>query len=325
MHFIYYVKIIIFATVINEIYTIMENDPIMERRAQEAKQAKEKSLKNIMVAMIVLAVVLAAALAYIWIQKSSLVSALEEEKKDLTEQMESLQQDYATLSSDYDNINSQLDTSRAEVASLIERIKKTEATNRSKMRQYEKELGTLRSIMRNYIVQIDSLNTLNHKLTADAAAARREAAASKAKNEQLSQKVEDLTGQVAAGAVIKARGLKLEAYNGSDNVTDRSSRVVRLLTSLSLVENELAPKGQVRVYIRVKDPEGMILTNSERVTFTYEGETMVASASRRVDYEGKEVDLSIYLNDIKNYTKGIYTVEAYTSQAKLGSAELMLR
>ena len=270
-------------------------------------------------------VALVAILVYVWSQKSTLIGELEDEKRDLTEQMENLQSDYASLSSDYDSINSQLDTSRAEVANLIERIKKTDATNRAKMRQYEKELGTLRSIMRNYIVQIDSLNTLNHKLTADAAAARREAAASKAENAQLSRQVEDLSGQVAAGAVMKARGLRIEAYNSSDKVTDRSSRVVRLLTSLSLVENDLAPKGQVRVYIRVKDPDGIILTNSNRTSFTYNGETMVASASRLVDYEGKEVDLSIYLNDIPGYQKGIYTVEAYTEQAKLGSAELMLR
>lgn len=303
----------------------METDPIMERREREAKLAKEKSLKTTMFILIGVVVALVAILVYVWSQKSTLIGELEDEKRDLTEQMENLQSDYASLSSDYDSINSQLDTSRAEVANLIERIKKTDATNRAKMRQYEKELGTLRSIMRNYIVQIDSLNTLNHKLTADAAAARREAAASKAENAQLSRQVEDLSGQVAAGAVMKARGLRIEAYNSSDKVTDRSSRVVRLLTSLSLVENDLAPKGQVRVYIRVKDPDGIILTNSNRASFTYNGETMVASASRLVDYEGKEVDLSIYLNDIPGYQKGIYTVEAYTEQAKLGSAELMLR
>ena len=303
----------------------METDPIMERREREAKLAKEKSLKTTMFILIGVVVALVAILVYVWSQKSTLIGELEDEKCDLTEQMENLQSDYASLSSDYDSINSQLDTSRAEVANLIERIKKTDATNRAKMRQYEKELGTLRSIMRNYIVQIDSLNTLNHKLTADAAAARREAAASKAENAQLSRQVEDLSGQVAAGAVMKARGLRIEAYNSSDKVTDRSSRVVRLLTSLSLVENDLAPKGQVRVYIRVKDPDGIILTNSNRTSFTYNGETMVASASRLVDYEGKEVDLSIYLNDIPGYQKGIYTVEAYTEQAKLGSAELMLR
>lgn len=297
----------------------------MERRERESQLAREKKLKRTMWILVVVAVALVAVLGYVWSQKSSLISELENEKRDLTEQMESLQNDYATLSSDYDNINSQLDTSRAEVADLLERIKKTNATNRAKMRQYEKELGTLRSIMRNYIVQIDSLNSLNHKLTAEAAAARREAAASKAESAQLSQQVENLTGQVAAGSVIKARGLHIAAYNSSDKVTDRSSRTVRLLTSLSLVENDLAPKGPVRVFIRVKDPDGIILTNSNRSSFTFNGETMVASASRRVDYEGSEVDLSIYLNDIPEYRKGVYTVEAYTEQSFLGKSELMLR
>lgn len=303
----------------------MEIDPIQERRIREEQEAKAGKQKTISLALMGLALVLAGLLGYIWYQKQSIVKNLEAEKQDLTSQMETLQSDYANLSSDYDSINSQLDTSRAEVAQLLERIKKTEATDRAKMRQYEKELGTLRSIMRNYIVQIDSLNTLNHKLTADAAAARKEAAESRRENEELTQKVENLSGQVAAGSVIKARGLILEGYNGSDKKTDRSSRVVRLLASLSLVENDLAPKGPVRVYIRVKDPEGLLITNSNRESFSLKGEVMVASASREVDYEGKEVDLSIYLNGVDKFMKGIYTVEAYTENSFLGKAELMLR
>ena len=283
-------------------------------------------LKKIMYALIAVVLMLAGALAYVWWDKTGLVNELNIEKEELTSQMIALQNDYATLSSDYDTINSQLDSSREEVSQLIERIKKTEATNRSKMRQYEKELGTLRSIMRNYIVQIDSLNTLNKKLTADAAAARREAAESRKKSEELSKTVENLSGQVAVGSVVKARGLKLEAYNASDKVTDRSSRVVRLIASLSLVENDLAEKGPVRVYIRVKDPEGILLTNSSQRTFSVDGgDPMISTTSREVDYQGKEIDLGIYVNDIPSFIKGIYTVEAYTEQTKLGEAELMLR
>lgn len=292
---------------------------------QTIQEMEDTNLKKIMYALAAVAVVLAVALAYIWYQKSSLVKDLTIEKEELTAQMIDLQNDYASLSSDYDTINSQLDSSREEVSQLIERIQKTEATNRSKIRQYERELGTLRSIMRSYIVQIDSLNTLNKKLTADAAAARREAAESRRKQEELNKTVETLSGQVAAGSVIKARGLRIDAYNASDKVTDRSSRVVRLLTTLSLVENDLAPKGPVRVYIRVKGPDGILLTNSTQRTFEVNGEPMICSASREVDYQGKEVELSIYLNDITGYVKGIYTVDAYTEQTQLGSAELMLR
>ena len=283
-------------------------------------------LKKVIYALAAVAVLLAGALAYIWWSKSSLVNELNVEKEELTSQMIALQNDYATLSSDYDMINSQLDSSREEVSQLIERIKKTEATNRSKMRQYEKELGTLRSIMRNYIVQIDSHNTLNKKLTADAAAARREAAESRKKSEELSKTVQNLSGQVAVGSVVKARGLRLDAYNSTDKVTDRSSRVVKLIASLALVENDLATKGPIRVYIRVKDPDGILLTNSTQRTFSVNGgEPMICTASREVDYEGKEVEMGIYVNEIPAYVKGIYTLEAYTEQTKLGEAELMLR
>ena len=236
-----------------------------------------------------------------------------------------LQSDYEGLSSEYDIINAQLDSSREEIAQLVERVKKTEATNRAKIRQYEKELGTLRSIMKGYIVQIDSLNTLNHKLTQEAASARREAAESKRLNEELTQQVEDLAGRVSVGAVLKARGISLEAYNASDKLTDRSSKVVRLLVNLTLVENELAERGPVRVYVRVTDPNGELLLDGKSGNFDFEGQTLRASASREVDYQGAEVDLGIYVNNIPEFTKGIYTVECYTLQSRLGSAELLLR
>lgn len=325
---IYYKKRELFfcyiCTISNINFKNMAEDPL-ERIAREEKEKKSSGLKTTTIILGVVAAVLALTLAFIWYQKSSIVNELKDEKADLTEQMVTLQNDYANLSSDYDTINSQLDSSREEVSQLIERIQKTDATNRSKIRQYQKELGTLRSIMRNYIVQIDSLNTLNHKLTADAVAARKEAADSRKANEQLSQQVENLSGQVAAGSVVKSRGLTIQAYNSSGKVTDRSSRVVKLLTTLTLAQNELATKGPIRVYIRIKDPDGVLLTNNVRTSFNMNGNEMIASASREVDYEGNDVELSIYLNDISDFSKGVYTVEAFTEQTTLGAAELMLR
>lgn len=293
-------------------------------RAREKADMTDK-LKKTMYALIAVAVVLAGVLVYVWVERTSLVNDLNIEKEELTAQMINLQNDYAELSSDYDNINSQLDSSREEVTQLIEKIKKTNATNRSRIRQYEKELGTLRSIMKGYIVQIDSLNTLNKRLTADAAAARKEAAEHKRKAESMQEAVDSLSSQVATGSIVKGRGLILEAYNKSGKVTDRSSRTIRLMASLSLVENDLAEKTRMKVYIRVLDPDGILLTNSKHCNFTYGEETLIASASREVDYTGSEVEMSIYLNDIPSYTKGVYRVEAYTDQAKLGTAELMLR
>ena len=302
-----------------------KEDPLERLERKEQERAQNSPLKIVMIIMIVIALALAAALAYTLKSKGRLISDLQVEKDDLTEQIVALQSDYENLSSDYDSINAQLDSSRMEIAQLVDRVKKTEATDRAKIRQYEKELGTLRSIMRSYIVQIDSLNTLNHKLTEEAAIARKEAAAQKKRSEELSQQVESLTGKVNAGAVLKARGIKLEAYTSADKVTDRSSRVARMLVNMSLIENELAERGPVRIYVRVFNPDGLLLLDGSGASFDFGEENLQATASREVDYEGADLDLGIYVNNIGGLTKGVYTVEAYTLQTKLGGAELLLR
>ena len=61
------------------------------------RNQQESRLKNIMYIMVAVAVVLAAALAYIWYERTSLVNDLKVEKEDLTAQMIALQNDYASI------------------------------------------------------------------------------------------------------------------------------------------------------------------------------------------------------------------------------------
>lgn len=277
------------------------------------------------VVLTIVAAVLAVILAVMLISKAKLVHELQGEKDELTEQIVALQADYDSLSSDYESINSQLDSSREEVAQLIERIQKTDATNRSKIRQYQKELGTLRAIMKNYIIQIDSLNTLNHKLTADAAAARQETAKVRKQNDELQKTVEELVDKVETGATLQGRDIKAEAYNNNGKVVDRSSSAVRILTTLTIAANSLAEKGPVRVYVVVTDPDGNILKNSDSCLCNYGGGQLETSASREIDYQGNEVEISIYLNNVGKFSKGIYTVQVLTERSLMGSTQFMLR
>ena len=83
------------------------------------KDMEQNGLKKVMYLLIVVAVLLAGALAYVWYQQSTLVKELTIDKENLTQEMIALQNDYASLSSDYDTINSQLDSSREEVSQLI--------------------------------------------------------------------------------------------------------------------------------------------------------------------------------------------------------------
>lgn len=303
----------------------MAEDPLQRIEREERERKEKKGPRTLMFVLAAIAVALACVLGYMLYQRNALISDLETEKAELAQQMVTLQDDFNSLSSDYESINHQLDTSREQVALLIEKLSKTEATNRAKIRQYEKELGTLRAIMKGYIVQIDSLNTLNKKLTADAAAARREAAESRRVSEELTQQVESLSSKVNAGKILRSRAISLVGHYSNDKAGDRHSRVRYMVANLTLVENSLADQGPVRVYVRVKDPEGILLMNNESTEFTVNGVALQATASREVDYTGNEVDVSIYINDTGEFVKGVYTLEVYTEQSLLGRAECMLR
>ena len=285
----------------------------------------EGTLKKIVIALAVVAAILVGTLAYVWISKNTLVDDLNGEKAALTEEMVALQNDYSILSTDNDSLNVQLEREREKVEQLIERVKKTEATNRSKIRQYEKELGTLRSIMKHYIVQIDSLNTLNTALRADAAAARKEAEKNKKQYEELRSTTDEYAKQVEIGSVIKGRDISLVAINASGKETDRSSRADKLKACVSLIENSIAKRGYKEVFIRIKGPDGILLTDDQQRIFEFDGESLIYSASREVDYQGEDIEICIFFSGTQEYQKGVYTVDVYSNEAKLGSADLLLR
>jgi hypothetical protein len=289
------------------------------------EENSKNPLKIAVITLSVVAVILIAVLIYVFIDKGALIDDLTIEKDQLTEQMVQLQSDYSVLSSSNDSLNVQLDREREKVEQLIERVKKTDATNRSKMRQYEKELGTLRSIMKHYIVQIDSLNTLNTALRKDAALAREQAEKSQAQFNELSKTTDEYAKKIEQGSVVKGRAISLVAINGSNKVTSRSSRVVKLKTCLNLVENTIAPKGPMMVYIRVTGPDDIIMTGDQQQVFEMNGEKMIYSDSREVDYQGAEVEVCVYFQSGQPFVKGVYKVDAYTKDGLLGSTDLLLK
>ena len=283
------------------------------------------TMRTMAIVLGAVAAALLAVLVVMMVKKNALVKDLNIDKQNLTNELIALQGDYESIQTNNRALNDSLNVEKEKVGQLIERLQKTEATNRAKIRQYEQELGTLRSIMKGYIKQIDSLNTLNISLRNEASEARREAQESKRQYEDLRTTTDELSKKASAGAVVKGRGFNLVAINESNKVTDRSSRARKLRACLSLIENSIAERGYRTIYIRVKDTEDILMTDDSNKVFVCNGEQMIYSASREVDYQGEEVEICIYFAASQGFEKGKYTVDIYTEETKLGSAEMILK
>ena len=300
------------------------NKPEVYRRDIEPSQ-REKKLKTVMFCFIAVAIILLGVLGWIWWDRNHMINDLQSDKNELTIQLQDLRFDYESLTSSNDSLNSQLLREREKVDQLIERVRQTEASNRTKIRQYEQELGTLRSIMRHYVVQIDSLNTLNVSLREDALAARDEARKSQREYNELRSTTDEYARKVEIGSVIKGRNFELAAITSAGRDTDRSSRTEKVKCCFVIVENEIAKRGARIAYMRIKGPDGILMTGGNESVFTAAGETLIYSASREVDYQGSDVEVCIYYGEAGMFQKGVYTVDIYTNEGKLGSADILLK
>ena len=112
---------------------------------------------------------------------------------------------------------------------------------------------------------------------------------------------------------------KIGSYNPNTNPATVDLNFDRALYWL---EVGAQPTDTVR---NILSREGVLLMNNQSVEFMVNGEVLQATASREVDYEGTEVDMSIYINDTGEFMKGVYSLEVYTGQSLLGRAECMLR
>ena len=286
-----------------------------------------KSIRGYRIVIIILSVILVAISAlYFGIHRQQML-----DNELLRADRDSIQNDLGRLMEDYDNlhvandsISASLDIERGRADSLMNQLRKERRWSLAKIKQYEKEVGTLRTVMRGYLHQIDSLNSLNQKLITENISYRKEISSATLRAEMAEEKAAELDNKVRAGAVIKARGIRLTGLNARNKEVSRIRNAERVRVDFVLTANELTTPGNKAVYMRLTSPDGYVLTTEAMPTFDYEGERLSYSAMREVDYQNQDLEVGIYF-DSSGFAAGTYLVQLYCDGYMIGSAEIAMR
>jgi hypothetical protein len=301
----------------------------MEYTASQSKQKEKKSKTGLKITAIILAAIalsLVAVLLYVRNETIEIVAELNSEKDELVLNLEQLREEYNALESSNDTLNAELELERHKVELMIEKIQRTNATNRARIREYEKELGTLRDVMRGYIRQLDSLNTLTIQLREETYTAKAEAQQSREQYESLVQTTGHLAQKIEQGGVLKARDVLITGISAKGNDVTRARSTDKLKTCFTLLENSIAERGVRYVFIRVKGPDGILMSQSQDNLFYVGREQLVYSDLREVDYQGQDIEMCIfYGGNQEQFAKGAYTVEIYTGGTLIGSGQTLLK
>jgi predicted nucleic acid-binding Zn-ribbon protein len=280
----------------------------------------------------VLSIALVAALVFIYTitkQSKEELELARIEREEVMMDLDKLKSDYGVLKTGNDTLSAQLDSERQKIDVLMERIKKTEATNRAnvaKIRQYEREVNNLKSLLTGYVHQIDSLNTLNRALRAENTKVKSEMSQSKKQVEQLSQETTALKSIVEKGGELKTRDITVVALTNREKAATKARQTEQLKVCLTLIENSIAKRGPRSVYVRIKAPDGSLLTQS--VTNLFDpvsgGAQLIYSAKREVDYNGEVLELCVFYKD-NDFMPGAYNIEVFLDGLFVGSSQFTLK
>ncbi|MBP3426465.1 MAG: site-specific integrase [Rikenellaceae bacterium] len=283
-----------------------------------------KSLKGYKMVIVLLVIILAGVSGLYFMQTKQLKEDFAIERDTLTYQLSVIRTDFENLKTTNDTITYNLNVERNRADSLIQQLKKERSISRATIRKYQKEVGTLRSIMKDYVRQIDSLNTLNQKLISENVSYRKQITATTQRAEMAEEKADEMALKIRQGSVIRVRDIKLLMLNANDKEVTRSSRAARLRVDMVLSANDIAMPGARNVYVRITAPDGYIMATEESKTFEYQGDALIYSATREVDYQNSDLSVSVYYNG-SGITGGEYLVEVYVDGHMAGELKTLLR
>lgn len=288
------------------------------------EQPKKKSAP---IAMIFTTVILAAALIFLVVmyfdQKNKMIeveTVLTQEKDSLANELQLMVHGYDTLKTDNDTLMANLQREKKRIVQLLS----INASNVQLLKKYRAEIGTMREIMKGYIVQIDSLNTLNQQLVAENTGIKQQISEVQSTNVALTKAKEELTSKVTVAAVIQAKDIIAVTLNKKRKETTRLNLIDKLRICFTLRENPIAAPGEKEVFMRVIRPDSLIITTSPDNLFDFNGNKLVYSASRLVDYMNQDIEMCIFLDNTGDFIVGTYSVELYLENNIIGRTTFAL-
>jgi flagellar basal body-associated protein FliL len=304
---------------------------------ENKKPEKEDRRNRFLIIIIIILLVLLGILGWqYWnvhetiIEKIKVVEVEKYKTDSLTNDLIGLQAQYATLKTNNKDIESKLESKRDTIAMLLQQAQKYK-NDPYIIAQLKKETETLRKIMVGFVHTIDSLNTLNQKLTIERNVAVKSLDEEKQNTSQMKKEKGELQDKIVQGSLLQASAVTAQGiflrFGKKEVTTEKARKAEKLKVQFSIAANRIAQSGNKTLYIRVISPDAKELskTADESSIFSFEGTKGFYSGTQTIDYSNQEMSLSVYCESSTGFIPGKYIIKVYADQAEIGETTLSLK
>jgi hypothetical protein len=313
---------------------------------------QQKSSNLVLYSVVGILLIGLAALTFMWSAKRSELNQCQNDNIILKSDMEGmnkmlegyvgglsndLKTDFKNMLDTYDRLiemdrskADSLNKQKAQISQLLTQLNTNKKLSARELFNLKKENEVLRSIMRGYVKQIDSLNTLNIKLTSVLDETTTKLTETTNERDTYKQDAEQKSEQLKKGAKLQAYGFNSEALrmklNNTTEPTTKAKNAVQMRASFTIGENQIASTGKKAVYLQIITPGGVILQNKANHVMETETGQQAYSDKKDIDYNNQAIDLTIYY-DLKGQEveKGNFKVKIYCEGQLIGTDSFTLK
>lgn len=296
------------------------------------EQAPNTSSKKnkILIAIIVGLIIAVGIAAYFILNQKSQLQEMQQvneiSKQQLEDEYESIDTQYEgfKISIKNDSLLQQLGNEQAKVQRLREELRTVKATDKAEINRLTNELTSLRKILKSYIVQIDSLNRANEKLTKEKEEITNKYQETTRTLNQVSQEKANLNEKVTRAAKLDATAINVRATNLKGKDQKKIKKIEQFIVSFTITKNITAEPGERIIYVRIMKPDDDVLVKNRANTFPYENGNIQYSMKRVIEYGGEEVNVSLFWKVEEFLMPGTYRVDIFADGNRVGSKSFSL-
>lgn len=249
------------------------------------------------------------------------------ERDQVKGELEEMLAQYNEMEANNEELSEELAAEKVKIEELLKKAKGKDWS----IYKLRKETETLRTIMKGYVVQIDSLNQINGRLTQENKVVKTELNNEKNITKDLTEKNEDLSDLVTVASYLKTSSLKSYGVkiksNNTGKETDRAKRVGKIRTEFTILKNSITVAGKKWVYVRILTPDGKVLSEKtdDSNKFDFNGVRGLYSSRKQIDYNNQQQTLTIDWKKTEDFPVGEYNVEVYADGVDIGKTKFSLK
>ncbi|WP_296147801.1 hypothetical protein [uncultured Flavobacterium sp.] len=276
-------------------------------------QKNNSSLKAIIV---VLAILLAGSLAYMYKISSdakTTETALVKDKETAMEELSLLKTKLDAAIAEKTSVSDELIAEREKVVKLIADLKKSNGDVAS-LKKFQAQYNALNAKFNALVKENGLLKDQNLTLVSKVDSLNMALGESMRFNDTLVIQNENLAKTVEKASKLTVMNLRTQAIkeksSGREVVTERARRADKLKVCFAIAQNEVAKSGEKLYYVQIIDSKNNVL--GEKRTENFGSKSLTYSFTTTVAYENKSVDVCENLegNGV-DFEKGTYYVNIF--------------